>query len=179
MAKAELIMDLAYKAGSYKGSDGGDKAQWVTIGHIKKSTETGNLFCVWDTLALGVVPVIQMMKAGEKIEREVLCPVFLPREDDKEGLAFKVAMKAGTYEDRVSNEKKPEWETVGRCFISDKGRHYFRVRTDFLNPVIVMQLLKAKEDVGREVFLSCFMEKLAGAGDGAPEGPEEKDEIPF
>lgn len=177
---SQLLMDMAYKCGSYAGGDGGEKAKWFKGAHIMRS-EAGNVYAKVDVLMLAPSVAMLMAAAGTKLEDYVLMSVFDRRDDDPAELLYKVCYVCGHYDDaQAEGGKKAQWETFAKVWKSGKGKHYAKVTAAALNPTVLMQFRQSKEEISRELFFQCFLDtpdKRQGDA-GAPPEEVEKDEIP-
>lgn len=180
MAGITLLMDLAYRSGSYDGKDGEKKSQWSKVAHIYRSDEKGTVFAKVQTLLLAPSVAMLMAAAGTALEEYVMMSVFDPRDDDPEELVYKICYVAGQYDDPdKQGEKKAQWQTFAKVWRGQSGKHYAKVESAALHPVVLMQFRQNKGEIGRELFFSCFLEtgKTQGGAEKAP--PDEDDDIPF
>ena len=177
-----LKYELAYKAGSYTGKDGAAKPAWVKPVRVMSGKD--NAFAVVDALLLNPAVAVSIWQ-DRKVEvgAEVLMSVFPAGEKDPDGMVGRISYVAGRYTTGTGTETKASWATFARIFKGASGNFYARVETAALNPVAVLQMLRAKEQVGQDVLFSVFIprdavEALPAAKAEMAAAPED-DEIPF
>lgn len=169
--------ELAYKAGSYTGKDGQAKPEWVKPVMVMSGKET--TFAVVDALLLNPTVAVSIWQDRKvEVRSEVLMNVFPAGEKDPEGMVCRISYVAGRYASGA--ETKASWATFARIFKSAAGGLYARVETAALNPVAVLQMLRAKEQVGQDVIFAVFIPRDEAAAPAAAAAPApEDDEIPF